>query len=119
MNITYHTTWDGKLKVRRFYALLTLAVEQPDVGQSVNMYLGFQKAESTSSRWDIARCKVPYDGNVNLPYRYYEVSDHWANDVPYYGGLDDDLLKDKQQSWGISQRGSNSTCPGNFQKCIF
>ena len=95
MNITYYSTWDGKLKIRRFYSLLTLAVEQPDVGQTVNLYLGFQDPDAPSSRWDIVRCKVPYDGNVNLPYRYYEVTDFWAKDVPYYGGLDTDLLMDK------------------------
>lgn len=103
----------------RFYATLTLEVEQPDVGQDVMMFLSFQVMDKPTSNWDIVRCQVPYDGNVNLPYRLYEVSDHWAAEVPYYGGLDSDIRKDKVQNWGINQRGSNSTCPGNFEKCVF
>ena len=29
-----------------------------------------------AEQWDIARCHVPYAGNINLPYRFYTVSDH-------------------------------------------
>ena len=71
--------------------------------------------------WDIARCHVPYDGEVNLPFRHYEVSDHQSLDRPYdYGGLDEQLQKDKYQNWAVNQNMSNSTCPeGLFQKCVF
>lgn len=59
------------------------------------MYLSFQDANGEygqdSEEWDIARCKVTYAGNVNLPYRYYTVTDHMSFDRPYYGGLDVDL----------------------------
>lgn len=119
MNISYYSTWSASKGVRRFYVTMTLAVEQPDVGQEVMLYLGFQPMSDPLSNWDIVRCSVPYDGNVNLQYRNYEVSDHWSATQPYYGGLDTDLTRDKVQNWGINARGSNSTCPGNFEKCVF
>ena len=65
------------------------------------MYLSFRPSGS-DGKWDIVRCKVPYDGNVNLPYRYYEVEDFSSNNLPYYGGLDSDLTKDKRQNWGVN-----------------
>ena len=65
-----------------------------------------------SEEWDIARCHVKYDGNVNLPFRSYSVSDHMSINRPYYGGLDSDLQKDKYQNWAVNPEGSYSECPG-------
>ena len=81
------------------------------------MYLSFKEEEGT--KWDVARCHVPYDGNVNLPYRNYDVSDHTGASAPYYGGLEVDLPLDKYQNWAVNPRGTNSSCPGNFEKCRF
>lgn len=86
MNLAYYSTYNAEKDIRRFYATMELHVEQPDVGQDVYMYLSFFKPEGT--RWDVARCYVPYDGNVNLPYRLYEVTDHSGSERPYYGGLE-------------------------------
>lgn len=86
------------------------------------MYLSFRNADlnDLEFNWDIARCQVAYDGRINMPFRYYTVSDHMSMTRPYYGGLDADLKKDKYQNWAINQARSNSTCPpGLFQKCIF
>jgi hypothetical protein len=95
MDIEYYSTWDGEKGIRRFYATMILQVEQPDVGQTVSMYLALQPTEEPGKHWDVVRCRVPYDGNVNLPYRYYEVSDHWSETAPYYGGEDESLPVDK------------------------
>ena len=94
-------------------------IEQPDVGQEIMLYASFQVADDPESNWDTVRCSVPYDGEVNLDYRNYKVSDHWSKGSAYYGGLDEDLQLDKISSWGLNARGSNSTCPGNFEKCTF
>ena len=81
------------------------------------MYLGFQSA--VGERWDIARCHVPYDGKVNMKYRYFGVTDHHGYEVPYFGGLDEDITPDKYQNWVVHQRGSNSTCEEDYAKCVF
>lgn len=91
---------------------MTLRLEQPDVGQDIYMYFSVQGKDVEDQNWDIARCHVKYDGNVNLPFRFYEVTDHMSLTRPYYGGLDKHLQLDKYQNWGVNQRGSNSTCPG-------
>ena len=76
--------------------------------------------EDVNSNWDIVRCTTPYDGDINMKYRSYTVSDHWSKSQPYYGGLDEHMKPDKAQDWGLYQRGSNSTCPEEgFEKCTF
>lgn len=60
-----------------------------------------------------------YDGKVNLPYRQYSVTDHSSTTVPYFGGLDSDIKKDKYQDWVLNQAGSYSLCPGYPLKCTF
>ena len=117
MNMTYYSKWDSDLQQKRLYVTLQLFVEQPDVGQDVYLYFGLKHTKE--AEWDIARCHVTYDGEVNLKYRQYDVTDHHSSVVPYFGGLDEDLSTDKYQNWAVHQRGSNSTCPGNFQKCEF
>ena len=117
MNLTYYTTYNQTRNLFRFYATLTLALEKPDVYSDVYMYLSFQP--STSTEWDIARCHVKYDGDVNLPFRIYNVTDHWSSKRPFDGGLDSDLELDHYQNWVVNQENSNSTCPGPLQKCVF
>jgi hypothetical protein len=56
---------------------------------------------------------------VNLPYRSYTVTDHFSQERPYYGGLDDKLPRDKYQDWVVNKEGSYSDCPGFPEKCIF
>jgi hypothetical protein len=77
------------------------------------LYLSFKKYPE-GTEWDIARCGVRYDGNVNLPYRLYKVTDHYGKERPYYGGLDEQIPLDKYQNWAVNNRASNSSCPGNF-----
>jgi len=74
------------------------------------MYLSLQPDSATE--WDIGRCRVNYDGDVNLPFRLYNVTDHWSTERPFYGGLDSNIKLDKYQNWVVNQVNSNSTCPG-------
>lgn len=75
------------------------------MGQDIYMYLAFR---NRGIKYDISRCHVRYDGIVNLPYRQYSVTDHFSLTIPYFGGLDTDLLKDKYQDWVLNQAGSSS-----------
>ena len=92
MNLTYYTTYNHTRNLFRLYATLTLSVDQPDVFSDVYMYLSLQP--QSGSEWDIGRCHVKYDGNVNLPFRLYNATDHWTTNRPFYGGLDSDLPLD-------------------------
>ena len=78
MDLEYYASWDYQRELKRFYATMTLHLEPPNVGQDIYMYLSFQDTYLEDINWDIARCHVPYDGNVNLPYRYYTVTDHMS-----------------------------------------
>ena len=93
LDLEYYSTYNKKRDLLRLYVTLTLKVDQPDVGSDVFMYFSLQP--STETNWDIGRCRVKYDGDVNLPIRYYNVTDHWSEKRPYYGGLDLDLPLDK------------------------
>ena len=116
MKISYHSTFNEKKNLKRFYATLSAWIEQPDVNQDIYLYISFR---TESGYWDIARCHVKYDGVVNMPYRSYRVTDHFSENKPFNGGLDDKLPKDKYQDWVINKEGSYSDCPGFPEKCLF
>ena len=91
MFIEYYSEYKGGVK--RFYVTMSIFVEKPDPGQEVYLYIGFQSMNGGD--WDIGRCHVQYDGVVNMKFRSYTVTDHFSPNLPYDGGLDKNLILDK------------------------